>query len=198
MTEPMNDQECPDMTALVDEHGRMVYGVAYRILGKREDAEDVYQDVFLKVVRLRRWPWSQDAVRDWGAFLRVMATRRAIDMARRNRSRGRVAGVDWIEEVEGPPDRNPRQSAMLEERASLMRQAVADLPKRESLVFSLRHFDDLSYAEIAEHLGTSVSAVGVLLYRARGHLRAALAPVLSGDRTLAGVALQPRVSTTEG
>lgn len=188
----------PDLTELVDEHGRMVYGTAYRILGNREDAEDVFQEVFLKVARLRGRRLRVVVVREWGAFLRVMATRRSIDLARRNRTRARVVGVDWIADLEAPAGENPRQAAILRERADLMRQAVAALPKRESLVFSLRYFDDLSYADIAEHLGTTVSAVGVLLFRARKHLHAALEPVLTTNRTLAGITVQPAVSMNRG
>jgi RNA polymerase sigma-70 factor, ECF subfamily len=194
----MQELHMPDLTELVDEHGRMVYGTAYRILGNREDAEDVFQEVFLKVARLRGRRLRVVVVREWGAFLRVMATRRSIDVARRNRMRARVVGVDWIEELEAPAGENPRQAAILRERADLMRQAVAALPKRESLVFSLRYFDDLSYADIAEHLGTTVSAVGVLLFRARKHLHAALEPVLTTNRTLAGITVQPAVSMNRG
>lgn len=68
---------------------------------------------------------------------------------------------------------------MRNELAPLLRRAISSLPKRESTVFSLRHFDDFSYEQIASQLGISVSSVGVILHRARKRLRDVLTPLLS-------------------
>ena len=83
----MAEKRAKRVEELVERHGRMVFATAYRILGVAEDAEDVLQDVFMKVLGNWRSRPNLDAVRDWGAWLRVAATRRAVDVLRRNRKR---------------------------------------------------------------------------------------------------------------
>jgi RNA polymerase sigma-70 factor (ECF subfamily) len=83
---------------------------------------------------------------------------------------------------------------MRNELAPLLRRAMATLPRRESVVFSLRHLNDLSYEQIAGQLGITAGSVGVILHRARKHLRAALHPLL----TPAGASPQGRVAAAGG
>ena len=173
----MTDERTERVARLIDQHGRMVFATAYRILGHPEDAQDVLQNVFLKV--LARWNrrLKPHAIRDWGAYLRVAATRNAVDQLRRNRYRERNIGED-VETLQAPDRQNPRATAARREKARLLRQALRALPKREARVFALRHFEDLSYEQIAQHTGLSVNHVGVVLHRARERLRKTLEPLL--------------------
>ena len=68
----------------------------------------------------------------------------------------------------------PADAAETRERAAEVRQAVAALPPRQRAAIVLRHFQGLTYAEIGEGLGISVSAVESMLFRARRTLRANL------------------------
>ena len=181
----MTHNRAEQVEQLAHEHGRMVFATAYRILGNAEDAEDAQQEVFLKMLRTWNRSLKSDAIRDWGAFLRVVASRAAVDLLRRNRrgkqnkeERSYAAGR---EELLALDRRNPRSEAIRHEQAKLLRQSLSALPKREACVFTLRYFEDFSYEQIAKHMGLSVSLVGVTLHRTRERLRKTLEPLVSPD-----------------
>jgi RNA polymerase sigma-70 factor (ECF subfamily) len=174
---PMKGNHTERVAELVNRHGRMVFAAAYRILGNADDAEDVLQDVFLKILGGWNGRLKPHAIQDWGAYLRVAASRRAVDLLRRNRSWEQNTRAD-IETVEAPVHQNPRNVAIQREKASLLRKALRSLPKREARVFALRCFEGLSYDQIAEHMGLSVNLVGVVLHRARGRLQRILEPLV--------------------
>lgn len=182
----MKHDTAEQVEQLAERHGWMVFATAHRVLGNPEDAEDVLQEVFLKLLTSRNGRRGADAVRDWGAYLRVTASRCAVDLLRR-RSRWKKDGPELPEDAPAPADQNPRQSAIRRQKAAILRRAVASLPKREARIFALRYFEDLSYEQIAEQTGRTVSSVGVILHRARKRLREILEPILgpdeSGERT---------------
>ena len=186
----MNNSHAREVSELVDQHGEMVFATAYRILGNSADAEDVYQDVFMKLVRGWERILGSGTVREWGAYLRVVTTRRAVDILRR-RNRRKHIGVEWVEQLEGPKGTNPRAIVMRNEMANIIRRALARLPKKESRVFCLKYFEGLSYEQIAGQAGISVDSVGVLLHRARKHLRKLLDPSMLHSIEPTPVADQP-------
>ena len=155
-----------DWERLVREHGPGVFRTAWRILGQADDAEDVVQEVFLEAQRVRV------AVRCWGALLRRLATFRALD---RLRQRKPTVSFDGLDLASGNGE--PAGEAIGRELAERLRQAVAELPERESTVFCLRYFDDLSYDQIAENLAISRGAVASALHKARSKLEAMLSEV---------------------
>jgi len=165
----MDQQPADWLSALVDQYGRMVLTTAYRILGRREEAEDVLQDVFLKLLGTgnRR---AGGGIRDWGAFLRTMASRSAIDRLRRKRKEGRDLALARGN-MPSPQANDPGRIVSRQGQASDLRQAIAELPARDAEVFSLRYLDDLSYDQIAAQMRLSVNQVGVILHRARRRLR---------------------------
>ncbi len=159
------DWNMTDWNTLIDEHGALVLRISWRILGNRVDVEDNVQDVFLKAVQLR----GREKVRHWRGLLRRMATLGA--MAALRRRRGHVP-LDDVSPVD-PQDR-PDESAMRQELQQQLRQALAELPDREGIVFSLRYFEGLTLNEIAESLEISYSAAGTALSRARSKLEGVL------------------------
>jgi RNA polymerase sigma-70 factor (ECF subfamily) len=162
-----------DWDSFVAEHGVAVFRAAWRVLGHRQDVEDVTQEVFLEAFRLqlRTQPaWH------WPALLRRMATFRALDRLRRRRSESplddpRIGPL--LDEPDGVVERN--------ELADRLRQAVAQLPPREAAVFCLRCYEELSYGEIGESLNISSQAVGVALHKARLKLQAILSEAVKGE-----------------
>ena len=74
------------------------------------------------------------------------------------------------------PGETPEQSAMRRELQTRLRDALADLPRREGSVFSLRYFEGLTLNEIAESLEISYTAAGAALSRARGKLEYIFSP----------------------
>jgi len=193
----MKDGHAEQVEELADRYGQMVFATAYRVLGNAQDAEDTLQEVFLKL--LGRWNGrlKPDAVRDWGAFLRVAASRCALDMLRRKVRRKRTTDT-LNEEVGLAGKEDPRRSANQREEARLLRQALSLLPNRDARIFALRYFEDFSYAEIAEEMSLSTSQVGVILHRARKRLREILEPMVVPASPEQGSSRQHRSQIGEG
>ena len=162
-----------DWDAIVRNHGQMVYGTAWRILGHAADTEDVVQEVFLEAYQLRR----AQAVGSWPGLLRRLAACRALDRLRRRR---------WGRPLEGlslaGPAAGPEEVAAGRELAERLRQALGQLPEREAAVFSFRYFDDLANHEIADALGMRPGAVATALHRARARLEGLLFAAPAGER----------------
>jgi RNA polymerase sigma-70 factor (ECF subfamily) len=157
-----------------DEHGPTVYGAALRVLGNPAAAQDVAQDVFL---RLWRRPRAFDARRgDLGAYLRLMARSRALDLWRSAQAGGRA--TDRLKIASGRDEPRPdEQPALRSERSDDERTVRAALgalpaPQREAVV--LAYWGGLTAEEIAARsgvpLGTAKSRVRLGLQRMRGEL----------------------------
>ena len=138
---------------IYDEHSRSVYGAALRILGNAAQAQDVTQDVFLK---LWRDPHRFDASRgELGSYLRLMARSRALDVYREAQAAGRAR--DRLELVVSHSEvRADERPAVAAERAG-ERTAVIDAlrslpaPQREALV--LAYWGGLTADEVARRVG---------------------------------------------
>ncbi len=160
-----------DWERIVREHGPLVFATAWRILGHAADAEDVVQDVFMEVQRLRV------RVRCWPALLRRLTTFRALDRLRQRKPTAALDGLCLFS-----PNGDPESVAVGRELADRLRQAIAQLPQREGTVFCMRFFDELSYDQIAENLAISRGAVAAALHKARAKLENLLAePVHHGE-----------------
>ena len=161
-----------DWDGMVHQHGPMVFGTAWRILGHTADTEDVVQEVFLEAYRLR----AAEAVRCWPALLRRLAACRALDRLRQRRT---VLSLNGLSVAGNGHD--PEAAAIGKELAERLRQAVAELPPREAEIFCLRYFEDLPNHRIAEILSIQPGTVGVALHKARARLEALLTEAPTGD-----------------
>jgi RNA polymerase sigma-70 factor, ECF subfamily len=162
------------VSTLADRYGRLVFTTAHRILANTHDAEDVLQQVFLKLFRTWGNRVKPEAINDWGAYLRTMATRTALDMLRAQRQRR------WREmplDEDDPPNELISSGVPdVEEKMDRLRQALAELPERDAQVFTLRYFEEFPYEAIAAQMGISLDLVGVILHRARKRLRETCEP----------------------
>jgi RNA polymerase sigma-70 factor (ECF subfamily) len=161
-----------DWGTILRTHGPMAFEAAWRILGNASDTEDAVQDAFVDALRIHR----RETVANWGALLRHLATRRALDLLRKRRKRHRPVSFD--SEPLAPHSSQPEAAAVATEHVALLRQALAQLPQREAEVFSLRYFGDLSNPEIAELLNIKAGAVAVALHKARARLQTLLQPAV--------------------
>jgi len=166
---------------LADQFGRMVFATAYKILGSRNEAEDAYQEVFLKIMKATSMKIPLERTDEWGAYLRVVATRCAIDVLHR---RPKWESVDEmrLETLKSKEIQNPRSAASERQQAEMLRKALGDLPERDARIFTLRHFESLSYGEIAELEQLDVSAVGVILHRTGQRLRNILEQLIPKEK----------------
>jgi RNA polymerase sigma-70 factor, ECF subfamily len=157
----------PDWESIVRTHGPMAFDTAWRLLGHVADTEDVVQEALLDAFRLH----GREPVGNWGALLRHLTARRAIDRLRKRRSTVSLPPIPLQFEPAAPESQQPESVAVERELADRLRLAMAELSDREAGVFSLRHFGELTNAEIAETLGISLDAVGVALHKARKRLK---------------------------
>jgi RNA polymerase sigma-70 factor (ECF subfamily) len=156
--------EPEDVAALAGAYGRTVFRAAWRVLGSRAAAEDVQQQVFLRLIED-----PPTDVRSWPAFLTTAATRLAIDHLRRNR-RWAVLAPLW--KADGADD-SPVEDAERAEEGRFMRKELARLDPRDASCFVLRHVQGMTPAEVATTLGISENNVSVITHRARKALEAA-------------------------
>jgi RNA polymerase sigma-70 factor, ECF subfamily len=170
--------------ALVEQHRFMVYRVAYQFAGNHYDAEDIAQEVFIKIYRsLDRF--RQDAQLTSWIYRIVMNA--CIDHRRRHSP---AASAAFGEEAEQTLRNTPEETPGPEDRAYagelgvVLESAIARLPKGQRLVFVMRHHQGLKLSEIAEALGLAEGTVKRQLHAAVHRLRDALssARVVTGGR----------------
>ena len=163
-----------------DDHGRAVYGAAMRILGDPARAQDVAQDVFLRVWRN---PGSFDHRRgELGSYLRLMARSRALDLWREGqaagRARDRLELVVAGDEVARADDR-PSVLAERDEDRAVVRDALARLPHAQREAVVLAYFGELTADEIARRsgvpLGTAKSRIRLGLAKLRAEMEGVFA-----------------------
>jgi RNA polymerase sigma-70 factor (ECF subfamily) len=160
-----------DWDRIVRENGPLVFATAKRVLGQAADAEDVAQEVLIEAHRQAQ----TRPIRHWAGFLRRLATCRALDRLRQRKPVAPLIGVAVRDPAHGPAE-----AAIAKELGDRLRQALAQLPGRESEVFCLRYFEDLSYQQIAEVLDIQPNAVAVALHKARAKLEAQLNELVKG------------------
>lgn len=157
------------MREIYRSHGRLVYAVAYRVLGDRGLAEEATQQAFVKAWRAAQ---SFDERRELGPWLAAIARRVAIDVYRREASRS----ADPLESVAPghPALVSAPQSAEAVYDVWEVREAVAQLPADEQEVVRLQHLDGFTHTQIAERLGVAVGTVKSRSFRAHKRLAAQL------------------------
>lgn len=153
--------------ALVDRHlGRMLT-LARRMLGDEAEAEDVAQEVFLRVWRTAA-KWKPGAAK-FETWMHRVALNLCYDRLRRRRE---VVTDDLPEQIDGAPSAYDRLAEA--DRSGRVAAALKALPERQRAAITLVSFQEMSNIDAAESLGVSVEALESLLARARRTLRAAL------------------------
>lgn len=159
-----------DWNAVVADHGGVVWQTAWRLLGHEADAADCFQNTFLAAVQAAQ----RTPVEHWPAFLKKLATARAIDLLRariRDAERRTPGSLLATLADRGPW---PDQIAAEKELMSHLRKAIVSLPHLQAQVFCLAVIEGLSHAEIAGQLQITANHVGVLVHRARVAVRTIL------------------------
>jgi RNA polymerase sigma-70 factor, ECF subfamily len=149
---------------LVERHIDRAYAIALRILGSRADAEDVVQDTFLKIWT-RRGEWQQGRAK-FSTWLYRVVTNRCIDLRRRPRT-------EDVEAVPEPADKQPDAVSAMQrsEVLNMLEEAMNLLPEQQRIAVILSYHEDMSNAEIAEVMETTIAAVESLLKRGRQQLK---------------------------
>ncbi|MHC4235099.1 MAG: RNA polymerase sigma factor [Planctomycetota bacterium] len=173
------DPEAFDL--LVDQYGPRLYGYLYRLTGSRDDADDLLQDLFVRLVRMIG---DYDHVGRFEAWIFRIATNLARDRVRRARrapvtmsldqdvanNPGQRGASSWqgLADISGPA---PDAPMALREDVDKMQGALGRLPAAEREVILLRHFSGMSFAEIAQAMGTPLGTALARSHRGLGKLR---------------------------
>ncbi|MGE5571313.1 MAG: RNA polymerase sigma factor [Rhodospirillales bacterium] len=147
-------------------HSSRIYRIARRITGDAEDAEDVLQTVFL---RMLRQGWDSGSVKHLESYLHRTAVNAALDVLRARRTAA-AAPLEEAAFAQDPRVQPDRQNDARELRAGL-RAAVSRLSPRAAEIFALRYFEGYGNQEIAHMLGTTPADVAITLHRARVRLQ---------------------------
>lgn len=152
---------------LANQYGRQVFHSAFRVLSDTQLAEDVTQDVFLKLFKRSAKQFEQIA--HWPAYLKSMAVSTAIDQLRHSK-RLAEESLDELPNDRRETSPGPYSKLLTQQDLDKFRAALLRLNAKESEVFCLRHIEGYAYKEIAESLDLSKSLVGVTLHRAQQKL----------------------------
>ena len=141
------------------------------VLRNHTEALDCFQEVFAEVLERS----SSRSARDWPAFLRWLAVRRALDRLRKRRADAKHVALDG--DVASLPAASPGPDAQAQwnELLERIRDELVSLPGKQAEAFWLHCVEEMSQVEIGQHLGVNANAVGVLVHRARQRLRQSLA-----------------------
>jgi RNA polymerase sigma-70 factor (ECF subfamily) len=169
-----DETACADLVAA---HQRMVYGLAYNLLGDRDEALDVSQEVFLRVFRTLSQFRGHSALRTWIYRIVVNQVRNRQRWWRRRHRRDVVSLDEHLRhfgDVEAKREVLPDRLLVSKETASRIWDAMDKLPFDQRTALVLREVDGLKYEEIAYSLDIAVGTVKSRLTRARQSLRAEL------------------------
>ncbi len=166
VSDSLNAPMSEELDRMYREFAPLVYRTAWGVLGSREDADDVVQTVFIKLIRHE----SLANIRNLKAYLYKAAVTASISVLRAKRHRPILVDDAALLEVPTPS----QGSSFDEESYERLSGAIEKLSADAAAVVLLRYLQDKSLADIARELGLSPAAVAVRLFRSRARLRTLL------------------------
>ena len=171
---------------LLRTHQARVFSIALRFTGRRADAEELAQDVFLQVYRARA---SYEPRARFATWLFRIATNTCLSEMRRPEHRRSMSSLDAEEDEDGevhhefpdPSAAEGESAALATEKREHLRRLLASLPPQQRAALLLARAEDFSYEEVSESLDCSVAAVKSLIHRATVALRNGMRDYESGE-----------------
>lgn len=159
---------------IFNDNHKKVINASYRMVNDIETAEDITQEVFIKVYSSISQFRGESQLTTW--IYRIAITK-SLDHLRAQKRKKRMAILKYLSgddehqiDIEAPKDQNPDVIIDNSERMKILNDAINALPENQRVAFSLSKYDEMSSKEIAEVLSTSVSAVESLIHRAKKNL----------------------------
>ena len=165
---------------LIERHQNMVVGTVAKMLGNASEAEDIAQQVFLRIWKSAK---RYKPTAKFTTYLFTITRNLVFNEVRRRKRRNEVSSDEREEvahqEIADSPEYRPDQELARQELTEVVDKAIAALPEQQRMAVILRRYEQMPYEEIAEVLGISLSAVKSQLFRARTALRESLGSYLS-------------------
>ncbi|MBD2214834.1 sigma-70 family RNA polymerase sigma factor [Nostoc linckia FACHB-104] len=174
-------QDQTAMAQLYDRYAGVLYGVAFKILGTVEEAEEAVLDVFQQVWRTAgRYDASKSRVDTW-LFMQIRS--RALDKLRAKQRIARTASIslDAVDLDTPSLITNPTEDVVILERRTQVIAAIKQLPLEQRQVVELAYFQGLTHAEIANQTGVALGTIKTRIRLALNKLRSSLAD-LAADK----------------
>jgi RNA polymerase sigma-70 factor (ECF subfamily) len=152
---------------LVEHYKNMVFTLALRILKNREEAEEVAQDVFLKVHGSLS---SFQGDSKFSTWIYAIAYNKSLDYLKKRNRRPIISSFDGFSELN-----KAQEASILDELTGIedrrqIKKALAELPSEDGILITLHYYEELSLKEISQIMGSSPGTLKVRLFRARKKL----------------------------
>jgi RNA polymerase sigma-70 factor (ECF subfamily) len=164
-----------EIESLVREHSRLVFRIAYSVMRNHSDAEDVVQEVFLRIAK-----HGTRGIEDPKAWIARIAWRVSVD---RYRHATRAQHEEFDERIHAPGTfvASTEQGAISRETLALLDRMIAALPRKERDALLLTSVEEMTSAEAAKVLGTTETSIRARVFRARQRLMERLQKAMSRD-----------------
>ena len=160
---------------LVAQHQSRVINTCYRFVNSKEDAEDLAQEVFVEIFFSLSSFRGEAKLATW--IYRIAVTK-SLDFVRKKKRKKRLGKIkqlfsekDGVENLLVNGNSDPQQKMEQEERALVLKIAVDSLAQNQKIAITLSKYQELSYKEISEVMGTTISAVESLIHRGIKNLK---------------------------
>lgn len=166
--------------SLIERHQNAVIGTVAKMLGNPSEAQDIAQQVFLRLWRNAK-RYRPDA--KFTTYLFTITRNLVFNETRRRRRKKEISSDEheatFNNLLPDRPEHQPDAQVLQAELHEAINHAIASLPETQRMAVVLRRYEQLSYEEIASVLNLTVAAVKSLLFRARTSLREALSDYLN-------------------
>jgi RNA polymerase sigma-70 factor (ECF subfamily) len=160
---------------LVEKYQDSVINASYRFLRNREEAEEVAQEVFLKVYQSASSYQPKAKFSTW--LFRIVVN----SCLNQLRDKKKFSSSELDEDLPAPAQDQPDESLEREELKSLVREAIDSLPEYQITVIILNQYEGFSYQDMAKILDCSLSAIESRLFRAKENLKKQLNAYIKKD-----------------
>ncbi len=161
--------------ALFEKYKRKIYLTAYRLLGNHEDAKDITQETLIKIYKELKNFRNESSLYTW---IYRITTNLSLNLLKQKKLRSFFDFEDVDEWLFKDERQSPELSFRENELSNKIQEALKKLPEKQRTVFTLRYYDELTYEEISEILGTSVGALKANYFHAVNKLQKELKNVL--------------------
>ena len=152
LLQSISNQEAEALSILYDRYGRLLYSVAYHLVGDKNAAEEIMLDVFRSVwQKASSYRADRASVRTW---LTSMTRNRSIDMLRREGVRPEQHSISWAELATEPHTggRSPETAVSHQMQMQKVHAALSELPQEQQDVLTLAYLRGYSHSQIATQL----------------------------------------------